>query len=107
MKMLFDKIKKLIISIKESNFLSNNLIKYLKQKKYLLILSITLVVIIIAAISTTIIYNRKLKDAEKLASVSQKILLIFLIFEKYPHIDEDEKDEFIFPSEGKRPYAVM
>ncbi len=108
MKMLFDKIKKLIISIKESNFLSNNLIKYLKQKKYLLILSITLVVIIIAAISTTIIYNRKLKDAEKLASVSQENTIDIPDITEIPHIfDEDEKDEFIFPSEGKRPYAVM
>lgn len=112
MKMFFEKMNKWILSIKESKCLSRCSIKeYFKQKKFLLVLSIILVVIIIAAISITIIYNRKSKNAEKLASVSQEDTIDIPDITEIPQIfNEDEKiekDKFKFPNESKRPYAIM
>jgi len=108
MKILFEKMNKWVLSIKESKYLSKYLIKYSKEKKYLLILSIALVIIITAIISTIIIYNKKSKNADELASVSDENAIDNPENEEIFQTDnEEEKDEFIFPSEGKRPFAVM
>lgn len=91
----------------------NQWILSIKKNKHLTILSIALIVIIIVAVSATVIYSIKLKNAERLATTSEKNTFEDNENNQIPQIshtpDEDkiEKDEFIFPSEGKRPYAVM